>query len=196
MNQSASTGDEIDSPSVEELVRLFRALGEPSRLRIVGLLAEKPRTGEEIADLVGLGAPTVSHHLRRLTDSGLVSVVPDQYYRVYSLREGVLREMLGRLSDRGTLRAVGGPAPYYGFEAKVLRDFLEHGRLKTIPRQRKKREVILRYLVRKLEKGRDYNEAEVNEILGQYHEDVAFLRREMIGYGWLARERGVYSRTE
>jgi hypothetical protein len=179
----------------DELVPFFKALGDRNRLRILGLLAEKPRTGEEIADLVGLGAPTVSHHLRRLSECALVSVVPDQYYRVYSLREDVLRDMLGRLSDRGTLRAIGGRVPYYRFESKVMRDFLEDGRLKAIPRQRKKREIILRHLARQFQEGREYSEAEVNETLARYHEDVATLRRELISYGQLARDGGVYTRT-
>jgi hypothetical protein len=102
--------------------------------------------------------------------------------------------LLGRLSDRGTLRAVGGSAPYYGFEAKVLADFLENGRLKAIPRQRKKREVILQHLARQFEAGRAYTEVEVNEVLERYHEDVATLRREMIGYGLLSRDGSMYSR--
>ncbi len=173
---------------------MFKALGDRTRLRIVGLLAEKPRTGEELASLVGLGAPTISHHLRRLSEADLISVTPEQYYRVYALREDELREILGHFSDRGNLKAVGGRVPYYGFEAKVLRDLMENGRLKVIPRQRKKRDVILRHLARQFEVGSSYSEAEVNDILGKYHEDVATLRRDMIGYGLLMRERGVYTR--
>jgi hypothetical protein len=103
--------------------------------------------------------------------------------------------MLGRLSDRGTLRAIGGRVPYYRFESKVMRDFLEDGRLKAIPRQRKKREIILRHLARQFQEGREYSEAEVNETLARYHEDVATLRRELISYGQLARDGGVYTRT-
>jgi biotin operon repressor len=182
--------------SFDQLVGFFKALSDRSRLRIVGLLAEKPRTGQDLADLMGLGAPTVSHHLRRLVDAGLVSVVPDQYYRVYSLREDVLQEMLGRLSDRRALRATGGDVPYYSLEAKVLADFMENGRLKAIPRQRKKRELILSHFARQFEAGREYSEAEVNDVLGRYHEDVATLRRDMIGYGMLVRDQGVYNRPE
>jgi len=185
----------MDENITEKLARFFQALSDKNRLRIIGLLAERPRTGEELSDALGVGAPTISHHLRRLTEAGLVSAVPDQYYRVYSLREEVLRETLARLTDRSTLSRVGGPAPYYGFEAKVLRDFLKDGRLTAIPRQRKKREVILRHLVRQFEEGRGYSETEVNDILGRHHEDMATLRREMVSYGLLAREGGEYWRV-
>jgi biotin operon repressor len=180
----------------EALVRFFKALSDRNRLRIVGLLADRPRTGEELSNLLGVRPPTVSHHLKRLVDAGLVSAVPDQYYRVYSLREDALVETLAQLSDRGTLRRMGGDAPYYGFEAKVLRDFAEDGRLKAIPRQRKKREVILRHLVRQFKPDRAYSEAEVNEALERYHEDVATLRREMVGCGLMSRTGREYRRLE
>ena len=184
----------MDEEITQTLARFFQALSDKNRLRIIGLLAERPRTGEELSDALGVGAPTISHHLRRLTEAGLVSAVPDQYYRVYSLREEVLRETLARLTDRSTLSRMGGTAPYYGFEAKVLRDFLKDGELTAIPRQRKKREVILRYLIRQFEKERAYTEAEVNELLAGYHEDVATLRREMVSYELLMREGGEYRR--
>ena len=185
----------MDEEITQTLARFFQALSDKNRLRIIGLLAERPRTGEELSDALGVGAPTISHHLRRLTEAGLVSAVPDQYYRVYSLRDEVLRETLARLTDRSTLSRMGGTTPYYGFEAKVLRGFLEDGRLKAIPRQRKKREVILRQLVRQFEEERGYSEAEVNDILGSYHEDVATLRREMVSYGLLVRDGGQYGRV-
>jgi DNA-binding MarR family transcriptional regulator len=180
----------------QTLVRFCRALGDRNRLRIVGLLADRPRTGEDLCNLLGVRAPTVSHHLKRLMEAGLVSAVPEQYYRVYSLREDTLLETVRTLSDRQALREMGGTAPYYGFEAKVLRDFLEEGRLKTIPRQRKKREIILRHLWRQFDPGQSYSEKDVNEILARYHEDVAFLRREMVSYGLLSRSGGEYRSEE
>jgi hypothetical protein len=40
--------------------------------------------------------------------------------------------------------------------------------------------------------GRDYDEREVNAILGRAHDDVATLRRELVGYGFMSRARGTY----
>jgi ArsR family transcriptional regulator len=53
---------------------LFRALGDPARVRILNLLA---RSGEPVCvcdfvDALGLAQPTVSHHLRKLVDAGLL----------------------------------------------------------------------------------------------------------------------------
>jgi hypothetical protein len=81
------------------------------------------------------------------------------------------------------------------YDRKVLKDYLVKGRLKSIPRQWKKREVILRYLVEKFQPMRRYTEREVNEIISQTHDDYATLRRELIDGNYMAREREVYWRT-
>ena len=182
--------------TTERLSATLKAVSDASRLRILGLLAERPRTGEELSDLVGVRPPTVSHHLKRLADAGLVSAVPEQYYRVYSLRPEALREIARSLDRRVLSRAARADPREESFAEKVLRDFLVDGCLKAIPRQRKKREVILRHLEQEFEAGRSYSEKEINETLGRFHEDVATLRREMVGYGLLARLGREYRRAD
>jgi len=53
---------------------LFRALGEPARVRIMNLLvaADTPVCVCELVEPLGLAQGTVSHHLKRLTDAGLL----------------------------------------------------------------------------------------------------------------------------
>jgi len=70
------------------------------------------------------------------------------------------------------------------------------GHLKAIPSKRKKREVLLRYIAGSFERERVYREAEVNAVLREFHEDVAFLRRELIDFGFLVRFRGEYARPD
>jgi hypothetical protein len=74
------------------------------------------------------------------------------------------------------------------YEQKVLRTFLEDGKLKSIPARHKKRGVILRFLANRFEPGRMYSEREVNEIIREYHEDVASLRRYLVDTGLLERQ--------
>ena len=74
---------------------------------------------------------------------------------------------------------------------KVLQNYLRGDRLKEIPASRKKRLVILQWLVNKCEIGKVYTE-EVNQILSKYHDDYATLRREFIGYRLMKRENGIY----
>jgi len=75
------------------------------------------------------------------------------------------------------------------YDRKVLADYRRRdGSLKTIPAQRKKLDAVLRYVAKAFDVGRRYSEKRVNEILGQYHEDTASLRRELVGAGLMKRE--------
>jgi len=77
------------------------------------------------------------------------------------------------------------------YDRQVVEDYsLPDGRLKTIPAQRKKLEAILRYVVKAFEPDVRYSEKQVNEMLSRFHEDIATLRRELVGYGLMGREGG------
>jgi hypothetical protein len=79
---------------------------------------------------------------------------------------------------------------------KVLASFLVGERLKQIPARRKKLLVVLERLAEGFEPGSRYPEREVNERLTRHHPDFATLRRLLVDYGFLARDHGVYWRTE
>ncbi len=65
--------------------------------------------------------------------------------------------------------------------AAVLRNFFTaEGKLKSVPSQLKKKLIALEHLVSKLEKGRLYEEKEINAFIKEYHDDFATLRREFI----------------
>ena len=74
----------------EELIALFKALSDANRLKIIGLLAQKPYSVEELAALLDLKASTVSHHLARLVKVGLISARAEGYYSVYQLDKSAL----------------------------------------------------------------------------------------------------------
>jgi len=175
----------------EELLGFFKALGDEKRLKIVGLLAQRSLCVEEMAAILDLSAATVSHHLRKLAEAGLVEASAEGYYNVYSLRAETLREMSRRLLSAETFQDTARALDLGSYDRKVLRDYLfEDGRLKNIPAQRKKRDVILRHIVREFEPGRRYAEAEVNEIISRFHEDYATIRREFIMRRMMDREGG------
>jgi DNA-binding transcriptional ArsR family regulator len=82
-----------------ELLRILRALGDDTRLRVLQLVAERPRTTQELAPLVGLSNAGLSKSLQRLAEAGLVVPRREGYYVVYSLapdRLGALSAALGR----------------------------------------------------------------------------------------------------
>ena len=76
-----------------------------------------------------------------------------------------------------------------------MRNFVENGRLKALPVRASQRRVVLEYLAARFDEGIDYAEPEVNDRLGQFHEDYASLRRCLVDEWLLTRTAGVYRRT-
>ncbi|SHN43207.1 ArsR/SmtB family transcription factor [Cryptosporangium aurantiacum] len=73
---SPLTGGELSEEDAAALARVFKALGDPTRVRLVSLIAASPDGEACICDLiapVGLAQPTVSHHMKLLADAGLVT---------------------------------------------------------------------------------------------------------------------------
>lgn len=175
----------------EELVTFFKALADSNRLKIVGLLAEKAYSVEELAALLKLKPSTVSHHLSRLSEAGLVRSHAESYYSVYQLDKRMLEKKRRTMFSQAELSSVAAEVDADAYDAKVIRDFTRRdGSLKTIPAQRKKLDAILRHVVKSFDIGKRYGEKRVNEILSKYHVDTATLRRELVGAGLMRREGG------
>ncbi len=178
----------------EELVEVFKALADETRLRLLGLVAARPRTGKELADALGVGAPTVSHHVAKLQHAKLLKATRDGQSRTYSFDPTAMRRLAAGPKPKGQLET----DPQMQFDAdeaeqrKVIRDFFHGERLRQIPAQRKKRVIVLQHLLGRFEPVRDYPEREVNDILRTAHEDFATLRRELVDYGFMTRAGGVY----
>ena len=163
----------MSEEQLHTMVRFLKALADASRLRMLGVLAAREASVEELATLLGLSAPTISHHLARLKEVGLVRLRAEGTTHIYRMDEEALRALSKESFEPG--RIVGE-------------------RLKEIPASRKKRLVVLRWLAGQFAPGVRYPEAEVNAILRRHHEDAATLRRELVSdaCGLLQRERGVY----
>ena len=171
----------------DELVVFFKALADANRLKIVGLLAQQPYSVEQLAAILDLRPSTISHHLSRLANVGLVTARAEGYYNLYQLEEEKLKETR-LLFSKEDLSIVVEDIDLDAYDRKVIENYsLPNGRLKTIPPQRKKLEAILRYIIQTFEMEKRYSETQVNVILSRYHEDTASLRRELIGFGLLQR---------
>jgi DNA-binding transcriptional ArsR family regulator len=81
---SLGAADRVAPPPAT--VRLYRALGDASRLRILRLLAEKDRYLTEIANELELSKPTIKHHLAQLRAAGLITLTEQGNLTYYSLR--------------------------------------------------------------------------------------------------------------
>ena len=175
----------------EELLAFFKALSDANRLRIVALLSEQDLSVGELAEMLDLSSATVSHHLSKLSDVGLVSARAEGYYNVYELDLDALNEMAKRILSEETLSSVAAEVDVDAYDRKVLETFMSpEGRLLQFPAQQKKEEAVLRYIVRTFEPGRRYSEKEVNEMLSEFHEDTARLRRNLVVFGFMEREGG------
>ncbi len=179
----------------ENLLSFFKAMADSSRLKIVGLLAAAERSVGELAGLLELKEPTASHHLAVLRERGLVQLRADGNVHWYRLNHDALK-ILKRVvfSDQGLAALAADQVERQTWDQKVLGNFLDGERLIEIPVSRKKRLVILRWLAQRFGPDTTYSEAEVNRVIKRHHGDCATLRRELIGYRMLHRERGRYRR--
>jgi ArsR family transcriptional regulator len=91
----------LTQAEAEQLAAAFRAIADPSRLRLISLLASRPGGEACVCDLVepvGLSQPTVSHHLKLLFEAGLLGREKRGlwvYYRLIPGRLQILRDALG-----------------------------------------------------------------------------------------------------
>jgi ArsR family transcriptional regulator len=88
----------LDEPESTELARVFKALGEPVRLRLLSLIASHAGGEACVCDLSGVfevSGPTISHHLKVLRDAGLLTSERRASWVYYT----VVPEVLGSLSS-------------------------------------------------------------------------------------------------
>ncbi len=174
------------------LVQFFKALANESRLKLVGALAQQERSVEELASILELKEPTVSHHLSKLKELQLVHMRAEGNTHYYYLDLDALQAM-----QKATLTAteITPPVQEDVWETKVLHSFVENDIIKEISASRKKRRIILKWLVQKFELERLYPEQELNQIIKPIHSDTATLRRELVGYNMMKRENSIYQRV-
>lgn len=174
---------------MDRLLETYKALADETRLRILGLVAERTYTGRQLAEALGVSQPVVSHHVEKLRRAGLLRELREGKEHLYGLNRDTLTQVAREQLRQARVEEDGDGN-------RVLRDFFDGERLRSIPAQRKKRVVVLRKLLERFERSRTYSEREVSDLLRQAHDDVATLRRELVMYGFLERERGVYRMAE
>jgi hypothetical protein len=178
----------------EIMLQFCKAMADESRLKIVGLLSTAEHSVQQLASILELKEPTVSHHLAVLKQLDLVRLRADGNFRWYRLNEEVLGQISRTVFSRDSIARLAISAGARGSESKILGNFVDGQRLLEIPVSYKKRLVILKWLVGFFEPDISYTESQVNAVLKLHHPDCATLRREMIGCGMLARDKGIYRR--
>jgi hypothetical protein len=178
------------------LLCFFKAVANENRLKILGILANGECSVQELALLLDLKEPTVSHHLAMLKDIGLVDMRAAGNTHLHCLNvEGLQAMSRDVLTREKVASLVDDLVEYDVWEKKVLRIFLEGDCIKQIPAQFKKKLVVLKWLASHFEEGRRYTEAEVNEIIETCHPEYTFLRRQMVDCGLMDRDNRIYWRV-
>ena len=180
-----------------DTIKLFKCLADKSRLKLIQALLEKPAYVEILSERLELSASTVSFHLKKLQEVGLVTSEKDQYYTMYTLNADLLNQpMISLIQVDQPAEKAEGKQNEEEYRKKVLKSFIKYRKLKQIPVQMKKRQIVMEHLVEDFEKGVDYTEKEVNDILKKRHEDFCTLRRELVVLKLLDRQDGVYTRSK
>ena len=179
-----------------EAIRLFKCLADKSRLQILKSLAMEDMYVERLAERLGISAPTVSFHLKKLADAGAVTSYKSQYYMMYSLNKDIFEtsmlEIIREKSDEAEIQAQRDAE----YRKKVIDAFFEYGKLKSIPSQRKKERIVLEVIADAFEYDRVYTEREVNVIIADFFDDFCTIRRDMVAENLLDRDAGKYWRVK
>jgi len=173
-------------------LQLFKAFADESRLAIINLLSKKPYCVEDLADELKLAVSTVSAHLKKMQQAGLVYPVKVQYYSMYHLKEEIMQKTLQELLPRhiSTLDRAGV------LRDKVLKTYFKDGKVERLPVQNKKRWIVYLEIIKLFKAGKDYSEQEINLIIQNVHEDYCLIRRELVDEGVLERANGIYRFVE
>jgi DNA-binding transcriptional ArsR family regulator len=182
----------MEPEAFQTLLRFLKAVAHESRLKLLGLLADQEYTVGQLADLLDLKEPTVSHHLAKLQELELVRMRAEGTAHFYRLNSETLHRLNRELFTPEQVASIAVNVEAESWERKVLKTYLEDDRLTKIPDTRKKRDVILKWLAAQFEEGLRYSEPQVNAIIKRYHPDSATLRRELISSKLMQRENGIY----
>jgi len=178
----------------EQSIAIMKALADKSRLAIINSLLEQSQYVEEIAKRHALATSTVSFHLRKLEQTGLVSSRKEQYYVVFQANDAMfdttLREIVSA-SPAGKELQDGRMDEY---RRKVLEVFIRHGTLEKLPTQHKKRLIVLEQFVLRFEPERRYSELEVTGLILPLFDDYCAIRRLLVDEGLIHREGATYWR--
>jgi hypothetical protein len=180
----------------EQSIAIMKALSDQSRLAIINSLLESSQYVEEIARRHGLAPSTVSFHLRKLEQAGLVSSRKEQYYVVIQANDAIFDTTLREIVSARTVGRELQDGRMEEYRRKVLETFFRHGMLDKLPTQHKKRLIVLDQFAVRFEAARRYSEQEVTGLIMPLFDDYCTIRRLLVDEGLIRREGSLYWREK
>ncbi len=177
-------------------IAMLKSLADETRISLVNALLEGPQCVEELAARLRRAPSTISFHLRKLEEGGLLSKTKTQYYLMYELRPDALTVTVKDLVTMPGQEESPEFRRMDRYRTKILRTFIRNGELVQLPKQWKKRLVILEEFLKKFEPGKEYEENEVNERIKILFPDYCTIRRLLIEEGYMTRSGTTYKCLE
>jgi hypothetical protein len=172
---------------MEEKLKLLKLLADETRIEILNILMREDSYVEKIACDLSLTPATICYHLKKMEAAGVVRSSRSQFYIIYSLNKDIFGKTLFEIISKDPTEDTEEK-----YKNEVISHFFKYGKLAQLPTQRKKREIVLAEIAKAFDKGKKYDEKDVNEIIHKFHEDHCMIRREMIACGIMAREKETY----
>ena len=185
---------------VPHLVRFVKMMADRGRLAIIGLLAFKPHTLDELGEeLSNVSRATLERNLKLLEDAEWIASEPGGKYRLRTDSLTTLRAAVARVeanpapSAAASVAPSATPASDEPSQAVLHAFFDDQGRLRRLPTQRRQREIVLSHITERLfSLGRTYDEQEVDDLLKPVYEDYRNLRRALVAEGALVNRNDRY----
>jgi len=178
----------------KQSIAIMKALADESRLAIINSLLEQSQYAEEIAKRHALAPSTVSFHLKKLEQAGLISIRKEQYYVVVEANEPLFYTTLKEIVSASPGRKDIQNERIDEYHRKVLATFFRHGTLEKLPAQHKKRLIVLEQFALRFEPDRRYSELEVTGLIRPLFDDYCTVRRLLVDEGMIRREGTSYWR--
>jgi len=184
---------------LDKVVAYHKALSDPTRIKLLIMLAEGELNGQVLAEKLGVTPATITHHATKLREASLINERRDKNTIYFSLNHYFIKsnataaeELIYR--NAGTGKGVENMEDNHKkLKDSVIRNFFtKEGKLTHLPAQLKKKLIVLHHMVSQLTRGQKYTEKEINAFIKGYHDDFATIRREFIMHQLMFRENDVY----
>ncbi|MEK4509567.1 DUF2087 domain-containing protein [Paenibacillus anaericanus] len=185
---------------LDKIVNYHKALSDPTRIKILILLAGGELNGQVLADKLYVTPATITHHTAKLREASLINERREKNTVYFSLNHYFIKNTATATADLiyKDTNTTGG-LEQMNIQQQRLKEsvsknfFTSEGKLKHLPAQLKKKLIVLQQLVSALEPNHPYTEKEINEFIKQYHDDYATIRREFIMHQYMIRDRENYT---
>lgn len=186
---------QVTEEEIETLVDFLKVLADRNRLRILGMLSEREHSVREIATILKVKEPSASWHLHQLKGLGLVEMRSEGTTHLYKLRQQGIHSLLKDLAQDADAKMEEDPNNS-DFERKVLSHFVRQGKLIEFTTRQAKQIVVLRHIAQQFRVGEFYTELQMNGLLKEVYPDFASMRRYLVDFGFMKRDKGVYWRND